>query len=75
MTAVTFSPDGRWAVVASNNGLISFFDGVTGAPVQTLKPGLGIFSVVFNRSGDVLAAGTAEGTVEFWDVKSLGLPK
>jgi WD40 repeat protein len=35
----------------------------------------GFFSVLFTRKGDVMVTGTAEGRVQFWDLKTLGLYK
>ena len=72
---VAFTPDGRWAVVSCTDGTLSFFDAATGSPVQKLKHSVGFFSVAFTPKGDVAFAGSSEGEVLFWAVKSLGLPK
>ena len=76
LRSVAFTPDGRYAVVASTEGHVSFFDPATGALVRTVSDKQnGFFSLIFSRKGDVLITGTADGYVLFWDMKSLGLPK
>jgi eukaryotic-like serine/threonine-protein kinase len=73
---VAYTPDGRHIVVATSDGLLTFFDAASGATVRTVSnKNNGFFSLVFNRKGDVMITGLADGHVAFWDVKSFGLPK
>jgi serine/threonine protein kinase/WD40 repeat protein len=73
---VAFTPDGRYAAVASSDGNIGFFDAVTAAPVKTVThKNSGFYSMVFTRKGDVMLTGMQEAFVQFWDMKSLGLYK
>lgn len=75
VTSVAFSSDGRMAS-GGVDGLvnISNLDG-SGRPTP-ISTGPEIFSVAFSPSGDELAIGRADGTVQLWDVhQAAPLPK
>ena len=73
---VAFTPDGRFAAVATTTGYIHFFDATTDAPVKTVTiKENGFYSMIFSRKGDVMLTGMMDGLVLFWNMKALGLPK
>ena len=81
--ALTFSGDGRFIAAggmqhaddgtreAVGNTMIKVWEVATGSEVQILKPGTDIVEcVAFSEDGQRLVAGTAEGRVIVWDLKT-----
>ena len=70
--AVTFTPDGRYAVTGGRDGTVRFWD-VT-APVErdTLAgPTSFMYALDFSPDGRLLFAGNADGTSQIWDLETL----
>jgi WD40 repeat protein len=68
ITAVAFSPDGKFLASADRNGGISVWEGVTGREFNAL-PGhkAGVTGLAFMPG--VLASASEDGRISLWDVK------
>ena len=74
VTAVAFSPDGRFLASANANGTVKVWNLLTGRRNRTLRGHAGaINSVSFSPDGNLLAAGGDDKTVRVWDVGGRGL--
>ncbi len=66
VSAVTFSPDGRWLAVAAGNGVTTLFDPITGRTAHRLHGNDAVAKdVAFSTTGDALliaSAGTEQRT-------------
>jgi WD40 repeat protein/tRNA A-37 threonylcarbamoyl transferase component Bud32 len=77
LTAVTFSPDGKYLVTASNVGTVTAFDPATLRPVGTFEAQTRQAvpwtssppwtSIAYSADGKWLAAGSSAGLVRVWD--------
>ncbi len=70
--SLAFSPDGRMAAVAYNEGFIQLWDMATLQPLETLRGFLlGVHSVAFSPDGKRLAAGSSgHEAVKLWDTET-----
>ncbi len=68
---VTFSPDGKTSVFASDDGTAKLFDVASGAELRNFKgDSQAISSVAFSRDGKWLAIGDKYRGVKLWQVNS-----
>ncbi|MEL7499824.1 MAG: c-type cytochrome domain-containing protein [Planctomycetota bacterium] len=71
VTAVEFSPDGKYLATGDRNGGLHVWDGETGDPVFTLKGHTKQISEVSWRSdGQFLASASEDTTVRIWEMKN-----
>lgn len=63
---IIFSPDSRMLVCTSAQNHVKLYDVVSARQIGTLQTESGPNCVAFNSSGDVLAVGTRNGTVDFF---------
>ena len=71
VNAVSFSPDGQYALSGASNNTIKLWEVVTGREIQTFhglteQP----ISVALSPNGDRLVSETSDGIVRLWDVDS-----
>lgn len=72
---VTFSPDGKTAVFASDDGTAKLFDVASGAELRIFKgESQAVSSVAFSRDGKWLAIGDKYRGVKLWEVDSPSEP-
>lgn len=71
VNAVSFSPDGQYALSAATDNSIKLWEVVTGREIQTFEglPEQPI-SVALSPDGDRLVSETSDGTVQLWDTES-----
>ena len=66
-----FSPDGKLAATASEDGTARIWDSFTGTPVTPpLKHNFHVYSVEFSSDGLCLLTAGRDGTVRQWDAKT-----
>jgi len=71
VNAVTFSPDGQFALSGAPNNKIKLWEVVTGREIQTFHgPAEQPISVALSPDGDRLVSETSDGIVQLWDVDS-----
>jgi WD40 repeat protein len=64
------SPDGRWLVVAPENGVVEIYDAHTRKLVHRVTDHQGIFFARFSPDGRLLAVGDTQGRTQVWAVGS-----
>ena len=71
INALSFSPDGRMAATAGNDGAVRIWDLDAGELHQTLHvPGAYISSARFSPNGQHIVTGHSERTARIWEVRS-----
>ena len=71
VSAVRFSPDGRYAVSVGADRTIRLWDTATGQEIRQLGDGSqNPISLEFSPDGDLVAEGTGTGRVRLWNVKT-----
>ncbi|CCE90431.1 chromatin modification protein TDEL_0B03020 [Torulaspora delbrueckii] len=69
--STSVSPDGRWLSTGSEDGVINVWDIGTGKRLKQMR-GHGknaIYSLSYNKEGNVLISGGADHSVRVWDLK------
>jgi WD40 repeat protein/MinD-like ATPase involved in chromosome partitioning or flagellar assembly len=73
VNAVTFSPDGLWLALGTQDGCVRLHDTVLGVCRRLLTEHAGaVRSVAFSPDGGTLASGSDDGSVRLWEVASGG---
>src|SRR5262245_52312166 len=69
VTDVTFSPDGRWVLTASDDHTARVWDAATGKPRfdAPLRHDAAVLRASFSPDGDRVVTAGADGTVRVWD--------
>ncbi len=68
ITAVAYSPDGRWIVTGSRDKTAKVWDAASGRELHTLKGHTAqIFSVAFSPDGQRIATGSYDLTAKVWE--------
>lgn len=69
--AVAVSPDGRWVVAGSDDGMVRTWDAETGEPALTLAGhSAPIYSVAFTPDGQTIVSSGEDSDLRLWDVNS-----
>jgi WD40 repeat protein len=72
VSAVAFSPDGRWLVGASGEGSVRFWDFPKGERSRTLQVSdQAVRAIAFSADGKMLATGSQDQRVQVWAVAKL----
>jgi WD40 repeat protein len=67
ISAVVFSPDGKWGASASAEA-VRVWDAATGAVVAQFKPSGAALKIAFSPNSQLLAAANADGHAQVWDM-------
>jgi len=70
VTALAFSPDERWLVTGSWEGVIKLWNAANGALLWTSPAVDVIMGLAFSPDGRALASGGTDGQIRMWDVAS-----
>lgn len=69
--ALTFSPDGKLAVVGLSGGTIAIFDTASGEKLREWTAADGaVYSAMFLPNGYQIVAGSQDGTARVWDIRT-----
>jgi WD40 repeat protein len=68
ITAVAFSPDGRYVVSGSYDGMARVWETATGREIARLSNQGGVTSFVFSKDGSYLLSGGEDGTARVWEI-------
>lgn len=72
--SVRFSPNGQYVAAGNYDGILRIWDVRTGCLVKRWTGHAGcICSVAFTLDGSGLLSGSLRGSVNYWDVSSLGM--
>ncbi|HXO29834.1 MAG TPA: WD40 repeat domain-containing protein [Thermoanaerobaculia bacterium] len=73
VTALAFSPDGRWLAMTDGNGKARLWRNGPGKPLENQDPKVRVLA--FSSDGGWLAGGGEEGLLQVWDLgNSSGVP-
>jgi WD40 repeat protein len=70
IAAVTFSPNGEFAVTADFNGVIRLWDVRTGLVVKVIEGPPGLNMAAFGPDNETIITGGADRTARFWNSKT-----
>jgi len=74
VTCVTFAPDGRRILSASDDGTMRIWDAQTGGELQRLRGDANIvLSAAFSLDGRRIVSGGTDGAVKVWDAETTQL--
>src|SRR5439155_8420979 len=68
--SVAFSPDGKLAVAASDNGAARLFDPKTGRVLHLLRHSEPVVSVSFSPDGALVLTASLDGTARIWNART-----
>jgi WD40 repeat protein len=67
ITVMAFSPDGKWLVLGTRDGMLCWCDGATGQDLVWYQAHRGaVLSLAFSPDGAMLASGCFDTTVHLW---------
>ena len=69
-TDLSFSPDGKWLVAGGFDGGTVVYDTATRREVRRIDGDSTVTAVAFHPEGDLIAVGTIDGHVRFFDPRS-----
>src|SRR5437764_5129894 len=69
-SAAILSPDGSTVAAASNRGFLAVFDSASGKERMRINSEEPIACLAISRNNQELAAGTAAGTVQLYDLRT-----
>jgi WD40 repeat protein len=70
MTAISYSPDGRYLASGSEGGVVKLWDGTDRSCVAVLRGHiLKVTSVSFSPNGNLLVSGSDDGSIRLWSVQ------
>jgi len=72
ITHIAFSPKGQLLAFTNTNGMIRLVDTDTGRPLRTIQAQSQVTSISFSADGALLAAGSRDGTIHLWQIRSPG---
>jgi len=72
VTDAQFSPDGRYFLTASDDGLARLCDGHSGAVARELRHPKRVQALAFGPTGRLAVTSAGDGRVRLWDVESGG---
>jgi len=74
VTAIAFSPNGKWLAGGTHQGAICVWEAATGTLVQILQGhSAHVSAVAFTPDGKWLASGSRDKTVRLWSLNAFGL--
>jgi WD40 repeat protein/serine/threonine protein kinase len=68
LSCVRLSPDGRWVLIAWENGMAQLWDVATGVAGPELKHEGPVRNASFGRQGELVATVTDGGTTRIWNI-------
>jgi WD40 repeat protein len=66
ISAITFSPDGRYIATGSKDQRVKIWETATGRLVSDLPQKAGVQAIAFSLDGMYLVAGCSDGVVSVW---------
>jgi len=70
VTAVAFSPDGKYVVSGSEDGTARVWEAQSGREVARMSHDDGVNAVAFSPDGKYVVSGSGDGTVRLWEAQN-----